>query len=68
MSRGWVVSFVLCGWLASGGLWECLVNDRFLETAQSASVLGHYSVFESAWSVLGPLVMLEAVQGVSDEG
>lgn len=44
------------------------MNDRFLETAQSASVLGHYSVFESAWSVLGPLVMLEAVRGVSDEG
>lgn len=31
-------------------------------------MLGHYSVLEGAWSVLGPLVMLETVQGVSDEG
>ena len=31
-------------------------------------VLGHYSVLEGSWSVLGPLVMLEAVQDVSDEG
>lgn len=31
-------------------------------------VLGHHSVLEGAWPVLGPLVMLEAVQGISDEG
>lgn len=56
---------MLCILLAPREFCECLVNWRLLSLQE---VLGQCSVPEGAWSVLGPLVMLQAVQGGCDEG